>query len=251
MLRRRRTGTRSWWASLGIVGSYLLACLGLAPPMAVSVAAAQSGVAMDGPSLSKSKPKPKPRHHDRHGHHDDNHDDDKDKGKGKDKDKDKDKGWGGGKNSVLKAVPTFQLEGAVLSAPGARQVASVAIPRPAVALREGRLVTDAGLPLPAAAQREFLVFLSGATAEQGSTLVDVLTSRENGRALREARVLVSRLQELRVDVHKLPAAVQAYNALIDASSEAFVRSPPVELLGIQAALSGVIAEIAETSSPRE
>ncbi|HUP53261.1 MAG TPA: hypothetical protein VM198_12340 [Longimicrobiales bacterium] len=76
-------------------------------------------------------------------------------------------------------------------------------------------------------------------------LVEDLTERNEG-AMNEAARLVLWLETMTTSGEELPGTVMAYNAFIDASSEAFLRAPPTALLSLRAFLSPMIEAAAES-----
>jgi hypothetical protein len=173
----------------------------------------------------RSNPKP-PKH--------DDHDKDHDKGKGNDS-------HAKAPDPKDKAKAHFE----VASAPGA---SSIATPAQATfgALRSGTLTSRSGSPIPAEPQKAVLSAFS--SDGESLPLYAALTSNGNEHAGKQAKRLVESLHGVSDNPDRLPGAVKAYNALVDASSAQFLSAPPAEFLAVQAALTPMAREATVASS---
>ncbi len=157
------------------------------------------------------------------------------------------------------AAPTLQLDAFALAA--ATQLLE-AIPQDAALNDSGTLILVRGsLELPA------LTSPLGSRAQNSpNTLTDNiendLTSTAGGPSVNLAQNLASNLLGLlscsrlnppscQVNPAKLMAAVAAYNAVINASSEAFLKNPPTTLLAIRAILSDLVNAAIAAESQRD
>jgi hypothetical protein len=113
-------------------------------------------------------------------------------------------------------------------------------------LADNNLTSPTGTPIPAAFQELLLSILTG-DAQAGNNINAVtaaLTTAPGAPPLDVIQDLLNRLEGLTlgnaVNPVNLLAAVQAYNAMILASNEEFLRNPPAELRAIQASLAKLV-----------
>ncbi|MFN9736909.1 MAG: hypothetical protein ACK544_24245 [Microcystis sp.] len=112
-------------------------------------------------------------------------------------------------------------------------------------LASNNLTSPTGTPIPAAVQELLLSILTG-DAQAGNNINAVIAALSTvpGAPLDIIEDLLNRLEGLTsdntVNPVKLLAAVQAYNAMILASNEEFLRNPPAELRAIQASLAKLV-----------
>lgn len=107
-------------------------------------------------------------------------------------------------------------------------------------LREGRFLMPT--PVPGEAQRAVFDLFADRGDPNGTALVAALTSRGNEGARDECVRLVRSVRALTVVDGQLPAAVEAFNALVDASSDAFLADPAPEFLAVHAFLGTLTGE---------
>jgi hypothetical protein len=115
-----------------------------------------------------------------------------------------------------------------------------------IQLADNNLTSPTGTPIPAAVQELLLSILTG-DAQAGNNinvLTAALTTAPGAPPLNFIQDLLDSLERLtkeeRVVPAKLQAAVRAYNAMILASNEEFLRNPPAELRAIQASLAKLV-----------
>lgn len=115
-----------------------------------------------------------------------------------------------------------------------------------IQLADNNLTSPTGIPIPAAVQELLLSILTG-DAQAGNNINAVtaaLTTAPGAPPLNFIQDLLDSLERLtkeeRVVPAKLQAAVRAYNAMILASNEEFLRNPPAELRAIQASLAKLV-----------
>ena len=113
-------------------------------------------------------------------------------------------------------------------------------------LASNNLTSPTGIPIPAAVQQLLLSILTG-DAQAGNNINAVtaaLYSAPGAPPLNVIQDLLASLEKLtrddKVVPAKLLAAVRAYNAMILASNEEFLRNPPAELRAIQAFLAKLV-----------
>ena len=113
-------------------------------------------------------------------------------------------------------------------------------------LADNNLTSPTGTPIPAAVQQSILSILTG-DAQAGNNINAVtaaLYSAPGAPPLNVIQDLLASLEKLtrddKVVPAKLLAAVLAYNAMILASNEEFLRNPPAELRAIQASLAKLV-----------
>ncbi|TRU31886.1 MAG: hypothetical protein EWV50_19020 [Microcystis aeruginosa Ma_MB_F_20061100_S20] len=113
-------------------------------------------------------------------------------------------------------------------------------------LADNNLTSPTGAPIPAAVQQSLLSILTG-EAQAGNNINAVtaaLYSAPGAAPLNVIEDLLASLEKLTRDEKVVPAkllaAVQAYNAMILASNEEFLRNPPAELRAIQAFLAKLV-----------
>ena len=113
-------------------------------------------------------------------------------------------------------------------------------------LASNNLTSPTGTPIPAAVQQSLLSILT-ADAQAGNNINAVtaaLYSAPGAPPLNVIQDLLASLEKLtrddKVVPAKLLAAVLAYNAMILASNEEFLRNPPAELRAIQASLAKLV-----------
>jgi len=115
-----------------------------------------------------------------------------------------------------------------------------------IQLADNNLTSPTGIPIPAAVQQLLLSILTG-DAQAGNNInavIAALYSAPGAPPLNVIQDLLASLEKLtkeeRVVPAKLQAAVRAYNAMILASNEEFLRNPPAELRAIQAFLAKLV-----------
>ena len=110
-------------------------------------------------------------------------------------------------------------------------------------LADNNLTSPTGTPIPAAVQQSILSILTG-DAQAGNN-INALAAPFSGAPPDLIQDLLNRLEGLTlgntVNPVNLLAAVQAYNAMILASNEAFLANPPAELRAIQAFLAALVS----------
>jgi len=113
-------------------------------------------------------------------------------------------------------------------------------------LADNNLTSPTGTPIPPAIQELLLGILTG-DAQAGNNINAVtaaLYSAPGAPPLNVIQDLLASLEKLtrddKVVPAKLLAAVLAYNAMILASNEEFLRNPPAELRAIQASLAKLV-----------
>lgn len=113
-------------------------------------------------------------------------------------------------------------------------------------LADNNLTSPTGTPIPAAIQELLLSILTG-DAQAGNNINAVIAglySAPGAPPLNVIQDLLDSLERLTRDEKVVPAkllaAVQAYNAMILASNEEFLRNPPAELRAIQAFLAKLV-----------
>ncbi|NCR27519.1 MAG: hypothetical protein GPJ25_14450 [Microcystis aeruginosa LE13-04] len=113
-------------------------------------------------------------------------------------------------------------------------------------LADNNLTSPTGTPIPPAIQELLLGILTG-DAQAGNNINAVtaaLTTAPGAPPLNVIQDLLNRLEGLTSDNTVNPvnllAAVQAYNAMILASNEAFLANPPAELRAIQVFLAALV-----------
>ncbi|BCU10811.1 hypothetical protein [Microcystis aeruginosa] len=114
-----------------------------------------------------------------------------------------------------------------------------------IQLADNNLTSPTGTPIPAAVQELLLSILTGdAQAGNNINAVTAALYSASGAPLDLIQDLLNRLEGLTlgnaVNPVNLLAAVQAYNAMILASNEEFLRNPPAELRAIQASLAKLV-----------
>ena len=108
------------------------------------------------------------------------------------------------------------------------------------AVGEGTMETPH--PVPALAQHAlYRVWSEGESAEV-TDLALALASRGNANAWNEAVALVEALQWLPYSAAQLPAATEAFNAYLDASTDSFLRDPAPEFLVVHGFLGTLVEE---------
>jgi len=115
-----------------------------------------------------------------------------------------------------------------------------------IQLADNNLTSPTGIPIPAAIQQLLLSILTG-DAQAGNNInavIAALYSAPGAPPLNVIQDLLASLERLTRDEKVVPAkllaAVQAYNAMILASNEEFLRNPPAELRAIQASLAKLV-----------
>ena len=113
-------------------------------------------------------------------------------------------------------------------------------------LASNNLTSPTGIPIPAAVQQLLLSILTG-DAQAGNNInavIAALYSAPGAPPLNVIQDLLASLEKLTKDKKVVPAkllaAVRAYNAMILASNEEFLRNPPAELRAIQAFLAKLV-----------
>lgn len=134
----------------------------------------------------------------------------------------------------IAAALSEQLAGGGLAV-AATDIPGTSIPRSVQRALQDLLTADANAAEVSSQFEQALINAPGAanTAEN-TTLVRNLTSKLQGLIV-----------DSRVEALQLRAAVEAYNAVIDASSGETLGSPPPELLAIRAVLSRLVAAASE------
>ena len=109
-------------------------------------------------------------------------------------------------------------------------------------LADNNLTSPTGTPIPPAVQESILSILTG-DAQAGNN-INALAAPFSGAPPDLIQDLLNRLEGLTlgntVNPVNLLAAVQAYNAMILASNEAFLANPPAELRAIQVFLAALV-----------
>ncbi len=115
-----------------------------------------------------------------------------------------------------------------------------------IQLADNNLTSPTGIPIPAAIQQLLLSILTG-DAQAGNNInavIAALYSAPGTAPLNVIEDLLASLERLLKDKKVVPAkllaAVRAYNAMILASNEEFLRNPPAELRAIQAFLAKLV-----------
>jgi hypothetical protein len=113
-------------------------------------------------------------------------------------------------------------------------------------LADNNLTSPTGTPIPPAVQESILSILTG-DAQAGNNInavIAALYAVPGAPPLNVIEDLLALLERLTKDKKVVPAkllaAVQAYNAMILASNEEFLRNPPAELRAIQASLAKLV-----------
>jgi hypothetical protein len=113
-------------------------------------------------------------------------------------------------------------------------------------LADNNLTSPTGTPIPPGVQQLLLSILTG-DAQAGNNINAVtaaLYSAPGAPPLNVIQDLLASLEKLTRDEKVVPAkllaAVRAYNAMILASNEEFLRNPPAELRAIQAFLAKLV-----------
>ncbi|TRU45072.1 MAG: hypothetical protein EWV49_19170 [Microcystis aeruginosa Ma_QC_Ch_20071001_S25] len=113
-------------------------------------------------------------------------------------------------------------------------------------LADNNLTSPTGTPIPPAFQESILSILTG-DAQAGNNINAVtaaLYTAPGAPPLNVIEDLLASLERLTKDEKVVPAkllaAVQAYNVMILASNEEFLRNPPAELRAIQASLAKLV-----------
>lgn len=113
-------------------------------------------------------------------------------------------------------------------------------------LADNNLTSLTGTPIPPAVQQSLLSILTG-DAQAGNNInavIAALYSAPGAAPLNVIEDLLASLERLLKDKKVVPAkllaAVRAYNAMILASNEEFLRNPPAELRAIQAFLAKLV-----------
>ena len=110
-------------------------------------------------------------------------------------------------------------------------------------LADNNLTSPTGTPIPPAVQESILSILTG-DAQAGNN-INALAAPFSGAPPDLIQDLLNSLEGLTlgnaVNPVNLLAAVQAYNAMILASNEAFLANPPAELRAIQAFLAALVS----------
>jgi hypothetical protein len=113
-------------------------------------------------------------------------------------------------------------------------------------LADNNLTSPTGTPIPPAVQQSLLSILTG-EAQAGNNInavIAALYAVPGAPPLNVIEDLLALLERLTKDKKVVPAkllaAVQAYNLMILASNEEFLRNPPAELRAIQASLAKLV-----------
>ena len=114
-------------------------------------------------------------------------------------------------------------------------------------LADNNLTSLTCTPIPPAVQQSLLSILTG-EAQAGGNNINAVTaalySAPGAPPLNVIQDLLASLEKLTRDEKVVPAkllaAVRAYNAMILASNEEFLRNPPAELRAIQASLAKLV-----------
>ena len=113
-------------------------------------------------------------------------------------------------------------------------------------LADNNLTSPTGTPIPPAVQESILSILTG-DAQAGNNInavIAALYAVPGAPPLNVIEDLLALLEKLTKDKKVVPAkllaAVQAYNVMILASNEEFLRNPPAELRAIQASLAKLV-----------
>ena len=113
-------------------------------------------------------------------------------------------------------------------------------------LADNNLTSPTGTPIPPAVQESILSILTG-DAQAGNNInavIAALYAVPGAPPLNVIEDLLALLERLTKDKKVVPAkllaAVQAYNVMILASNEEFLRNPPAELRAMQASLAKLV-----------
>lgn len=115
---------------------------------------------------------------------------------------------------------------------------------PARSLASGTLTDLGGRALPGTAQQAVLGLVEGSTPGAARSIAASLSSGADRGGQRAAARLAEDMEGLLERPEELRGAVRSYNALVDASPEAFLRAPTPEFLTVQAVLAMMVEEAA-------
>ena len=112
----------------------------------------------------------------------------------------------------------------------------------AAALQSGTLTAPSGQVIAPGAQRALLSLVKGSHPGADRAVAEGLAPAENARARAEASRLAANLDGLLERPEELHGAVVAYNALVDASADGFLRAPSPEFLAVQSVLDLLVED---------
>lgn len=138
-------------------------------------------------------------------------------------------------NGAPVAVVASSFGGAALSADRAAAILA--------SLRDGQLTGMTGDVLPVEAQVAIFELVSDVSAPAGeSRLATALSGSGNTKATLEAVAVATAMRDLLAGSGRIGGAVASYNALVEASSDAFLHSPPAEFLAVRTILGPLVEE---------
>jgi hypothetical protein len=111
----------------------------------------------------------------------------------------------------------------------------------------GALTSLAAAPASDVARHAVLDVFRRAGDPASTDLVRALTSRGNDGARQHSVALVAALRNLTVQDGQLPATVEAFNALVDASSDGFLADPAPEFVVVHSFIGALVDEALATS----
>jgi hypothetical protein len=117
-------------------------------------------------------------------------------------------------------------------------------------LGNGSLTVGNGVAVPVRSQRLLLTLLDGSAAGASQPLADGLAPLDNPQARSAAARLASDLDGLLARPEGLQQAVISYNALVDASTDSFLREPSAEFLAVQSVLAVLVEDAFTTTASR-
>ncbi|MFV1988946.1 MAG: hypothetical protein ACC682_16870 [Gemmatimonadota bacterium] len=147
-----------------------------------------------------------------------------------------------GKGKGHQKTPKFSIVSAagVIMTPAVQAATSGAVMGVRGMLNGRSLMRENGLSLSPEVQGDLSGLLDGDGDGAILRLMTSLRGPENDVAGAEAANLVTLLARLADEPEMFPAVALAYNAFVDASSDAFVLDPPEELLAMRAVLFTVL-----------
>lgn len=131
-------------------------------------------------------------------------------------------------------------EGGVMVDPGMTAAAGQAAVALGASLRNGTFTALGGGSISADTRALFVRLLTDADGAAAASLARSLQAPSNRMAEPEAAELASALEGLLFDPGTLPNAVVAFNALVDQSSEDFLRDPPAQFHAVRAVIAAML-----------
>jgi hypothetical protein len=117
-------------------------------------------------------------------------------------------------------------------------------------LGNGSLTVGSDVAVPVRSQRLLLNLLDGSAAGASQPVADGLVPLDNPQARSAAARLASDLDGLLARPEGLQQAVISYNALVDASTDSFLREPSAEFLAVQSVLAVLVEDAFTTTASR-